>query len=228
MMRPRGRPPTPSARSIASEPVESVSTFILALLPRRMIEPSPNCFVMEERASSMFLSRVWAATATAEAFGSAALAGGALDMVAKRGTLVDALISDRRDSKIPIRSRFCSARRPAQAGAGRGRLAEGFRRGRGRRDARARGRPTTAPRGDRTSQTGQGVHRPGPFARWGASTRWRSRRTPPIPGLGRGRARGIAGRSAGKSGSSGGRARRARDGNLRQREKPRSADASRH
>src|SRR5438876_12112391 len=57
MMRPRGRPPTPRARSMASEPVESVSTFILALLPRRMIEPSPNCLVMLETASSMFFSR---------------------------------------------------------------------------------------------------------------------------------------------------------------------------
>src|SRR6185295_1518645 len=57
MMRPRGRPPTPRARSMASEPVERVSTFILALLPRRMIEPSPNCFVIEEMASSMFFSR---------------------------------------------------------------------------------------------------------------------------------------------------------------------------
>src|SRR5690348_3649385 len=57
MMRPLGRPPTPSMRSMASEPVESVSTFILALLPRRMIEPSPNCLVMLETARSMFFSR---------------------------------------------------------------------------------------------------------------------------------------------------------------------------
>src|SRR5258708_39633327 len=71
MMRPRGKPPTPRARSIASEPVESVSTFILVLLPRRMIEPSPNCFVMEETASSMFFSRAgladFSAGATREA-----------------------------------------------------------------------------------------------------------------------------------------------------------------
>src|SRR5258708_386193 len=57
MMRPSGKPPTPRARSTAREPVESVSTFIFALLPSRMMEPSPNCLVMEERASSMFLSR---------------------------------------------------------------------------------------------------------------------------------------------------------------------------
>jgi hypothetical protein len=45
---------------MANEPVESVSTFILALLPRRMMDPSPNCFVIEESANSMFLSRVCA------------------------------------------------------------------------------------------------------------------------------------------------------------------------
>src|SRR5688572_26799628 len=65
MMRPLGKPPTPSARSTASEPVLSVSTFILALLPSRMIEPSPNCFVMEESASSIFFSRTWVAAASA-------------------------------------------------------------------------------------------------------------------------------------------------------------------
>src|SRR5476651_231247 len=75
-MRPLGRPPTPSARSIAREPVESVSIFILWLLPRRMIEPSPNCLVMEESASSMFFSRTWE-TGAGEL---AALAGAALDM----------------------------------------------------------------------------------------------------------------------------------------------------
>src|SRR5687767_12626505 len=78
MMRPLGKPPTPRARSIASEPVESVSTFIFALLPSRMIEPSPNCLLIEERASSTFLSRtcvVVEATAALEA-----LAGAALDM----------------------------------------------------------------------------------------------------------------------------------------------------
>src|ERR1035438_1772641 len=104
MMRPSGRPPTPSARSIASEPVESVSTFILALLPRRMIEPSPNCLVIEDRASSMFLSRAWAGGAGA-AFVSAALGGGVLDR-AGREALVDALISGRCDSKIPIAPEF--------------------------------------------------------------------------------------------------------------------------
>src|SRR5579862_7670992 len=76
-MRPSGRPPTPRARSIASEPVESVSTFILALLPRRMMEPSPNCLVMEESARSMFFSRAVCAT------GEGALAVAALDMVKK-------------------------------------------------------------------------------------------------------------------------------------------------
>src|SRR5271169_6748663 len=121
MMRPSGRPPTPSARSIASEPVESVSTFILALLPRRMIEPSPNCLVIEDSASSMFLSRAWGAGAGAAGFVSAALGGGALDM-ADREAPVDALISNRRDSKIPNPPSFwirpeqpqCDASAPGQ------------------------------------------------------------------------------------------------------------------
>src|ERR1017187_2160587 len=119
MMRPSGRPPTPSARSIASEPVEMVSTFILALLPRRMIEPSPNCLVIEDRASSMFLSRVWAAGAGA-AFVSAAFEGGALDM-AEGETPVDAFILNRRDSKIPIRSKFWPRPRERAAGGRRSR-----------------------------------------------------------------------------------------------------------
>ena len=41
----------------ASEPVLSVSTFIFELLPSRMIEPSPNCLVMEESASSQCRAR---------------------------------------------------------------------------------------------------------------------------------------------------------------------------
>ena len=60
---------------MASEPVESVSTFILALLPRRMMEPSPNCLLMEESASSMFFSRPGV-----EETAGAGLAGAALDM----------------------------------------------------------------------------------------------------------------------------------------------------
>ena len=62
---------------MAREPVESTSTFILVLLPSRMIEPSPNCFVIAERARSMFLSRAWVAGATAAALAGT---GAALDM----------------------------------------------------------------------------------------------------------------------------------------------------
>src|SRR4051812_3542752 len=78
MMRPFGSPPTPRARSIASEPVESVSTFIFALLPSRMIEPSPNCLLMEESASSTFLSRTCVATGATAPLDT--LAGAAFDM----------------------------------------------------------------------------------------------------------------------------------------------------
>src|SRR2546428_703176 len=43
-MRPRGKPPTPSARSTAIEPVEITSIFSSAAAPSFMIEPFPNCF----------------------------------------------------------------------------------------------------------------------------------------------------------------------------------------
>src|SRR5690349_7359075 len=52
-MRPRGSPPTPSARSIASEPVGITSTWATSSPPRRMIEPSPNCFLITLSASVM-------------------------------------------------------------------------------------------------------------------------------------------------------------------------------
>src|ERR1700689_4622733 len=100
---------------MAKEPVERVSTFILALLPGRMMEPSPNCFVIEDSASSMFFSRACTAGAGAAVFVSEAFVGVALDM-AEMGTLVDALIWDRRDSKIQIRARFFPGGRAGGAG----------------------------------------------------------------------------------------------------------------
>src|SRR5712691_5112075 len=42
--RPRGKPPTPSAMSTASEPLGIASTFSPAEAPSFMIEPFPNCF----------------------------------------------------------------------------------------------------------------------------------------------------------------------------------------
>ena len=43
--RPRGTPPTPSAASKEIDPVLIVEIGTIAsLLPRRMIEPLPNCF----------------------------------------------------------------------------------------------------------------------------------------------------------------------------------------
>src|ERR1700756_4037805 len=43
-MRPRGKPPIPSAASTEIEPVEMVGTACTVCAPRRMIEPFPNCF----------------------------------------------------------------------------------------------------------------------------------------------------------------------------------------
>ena len=51
--RPRGTPPTPSAASNEIDPVEMTEMGTIAsLLPRRMMEPFPNCFSICERASS--------------------------------------------------------------------------------------------------------------------------------------------------------------------------------
>ena len=52
--RPRGTPPTPSAASKEIEPVLIVEIGTIAsLLPRRMIEPLPNCFSICESARSI-------------------------------------------------------------------------------------------------------------------------------------------------------------------------------
>ena len=48
VMRPRGTPPTPSARSRAMEPVGMASICCRSSEPSRMIEPCPNCFSMDE------------------------------------------------------------------------------------------------------------------------------------------------------------------------------------
>src|SRR5579863_8329642 len=106
-MRPSGSPPTPRARSTASDPVESVSTFILAFVPRRMIEPSPNSFEIAESASSMFFSLTWAAGDGAAVFESA-LDGVGLDMALGEDA-VDAFIWVGGESKIPDHSRFLPA-----------------------------------------------------------------------------------------------------------------------
>src|SRR5215212_2294239 len=50
MIRPRGTPPTPRARSSARAPVEIEATFRGPSSPMRMIEPLPNCFSIWETA----------------------------------------------------------------------------------------------------------------------------------------------------------------------------------
>src|ERR1700689_3586566 len=56
--RPRGTPPTPSAASKEIEPVEITEMGTIAsLLPRRMIEPLPNCFSICANAKSMARER---------------------------------------------------------------------------------------------------------------------------------------------------------------------------
>src|SRR5215212_1378318 len=54
-MRPRGTPPTPSARSRASAPVGIVATFWVSSSPMSMIEPFTNCRSIWETAASMAL-----------------------------------------------------------------------------------------------------------------------------------------------------------------------------
>jgi hypothetical protein len=48
MIRPRGKPPTPSARSTDNAPVEMTSIFFWeGAFPNRMILPSPKVLVMD-------------------------------------------------------------------------------------------------------------------------------------------------------------------------------------
>src|SRR3954468_7000425 len=61
VIRPRGMPPTPRARSRAMEPVGMKSTCCRWAEPSFMIEPDPNCFSMERIAAST--ARVRSATA---------------------------------------------------------------------------------------------------------------------------------------------------------------------
>src|SRR5713226_2904788 len=58
MTRPRGMPPTPSARSRETEPVEmaAMSWTSGSSTPSRITEPLPNCFSMAETASSIAFS----------------------------------------------------------------------------------------------------------------------------------------------------------------------------
>src|SRR5256885_1418935 len=57
-MRPRGTPPTPSARSSETLPVEmaAMSSWGPSPSPSRITEPLPNCFSMAETASSIAFS----------------------------------------------------------------------------------------------------------------------------------------------------------------------------
>src|SRR3954466_14619762 len=50
--RPRGRPPTPSARSRPSDPVDTTSMSLIASASIFMIEPLPNCFSIWESAAA--------------------------------------------------------------------------------------------------------------------------------------------------------------------------------
>ena len=57
VIRPRGMPPTPSARSSAIDPVGMKSTCWRETAPSFMIEPVPNCFSIERIAASTALPR---------------------------------------------------------------------------------------------------------------------------------------------------------------------------
>src|SRR3954462_7388025 len=55
--RPRGKPPTPSARSSDNAPVWMDSMPIEVFSPIRMMEPLPNCLSMAANATSSAFSR---------------------------------------------------------------------------------------------------------------------------------------------------------------------------
>ena len=57
VIRPRGMPPTPSARSSAIDPVGMVSSTSFSRDPSFMIAPRPNCFSIVARAASTALPR---------------------------------------------------------------------------------------------------------------------------------------------------------------------------
>src|SRR4029079_4670234 len=57
VIRPRGMPPTPSARSSAIDPVGIESTPCRSAEPSFMIAPRPNCFSIARRAASTALPR---------------------------------------------------------------------------------------------------------------------------------------------------------------------------
>src|SRR5689334_13945462 len=57
VIRPRGMPPTPSARSSAMEPVGIESTLCRSAEPSFMIEPRPNCFSIARMAASTAFPR---------------------------------------------------------------------------------------------------------------------------------------------------------------------------
>src|ERR1043165_9836574 len=55
--RPRGRPPTPRARSSDNAPVWMDSMHIVVFSPIRMMDPLPNCLSMAANATSSAFSR---------------------------------------------------------------------------------------------------------------------------------------------------------------------------
>jgi hypothetical protein len=55
--RPRGKPPTPSARSSESDPVGITSTSCVLVPSSGMIAPLPNCFSMAAMAACTALKR---------------------------------------------------------------------------------------------------------------------------------------------------------------------------
>src|SRR5215475_5586197 len=65
MIRPRGRPPTPSATSKAIEPVGITAIGTTGRSPRRITEPLPNCLSICARARSSAFSRSGTADAMA-------------------------------------------------------------------------------------------------------------------------------------------------------------------
>src|SRR6186997_2800670 len=52
VIRPRGTPPTPTARSSAIDPVGIESTACRSAVPSFMMEPRPNCFSIDRMAAS--------------------------------------------------------------------------------------------------------------------------------------------------------------------------------
>src|SRR5690349_11592464 len=94
-IRPRGMPPTPSARSSAIEPVGIESTLCRSAEPSFMIDPRPNCFSIARIAASTARPR------SASALSPVPLVGTSLPVIVIESSLLAASADPRKRDPGP-------------------------------------------------------------------------------------------------------------------------------